>query len=163
MAFLIYISSSGEYLLFNGISGTLYLIKRPHPNSSSSSSSSLVVSTLLQAVRDDTLETVEVDALPEEGEYADVEGWTIYPDEKLKEMKYLVPRNGGFREKRVTLIMGRRNDEQKVLLFRSGWRYFLYKEGMIYQVEEPMKLGTIIPRLTEDRNEENLKLQKVGR
>ena len=77
MAFLIYISSSGEYLLSNGISGTLYLIKRPHPNPSSNSSS--VVSILLQAMRDSTLEMVEVDALPEEGEYADAEGWTIYP------------------------------------------------------------------------------------
>lgn len=114
-------------------------------------------------MRDDTLETVEVDALPEEGDYADVEGWTIYPDEKLKEMKDLVPRDGEFKGKRVTLIRGRRNDEEEVLLFRSDWRYLLYKEGMIYQVEEPMKLGAIIPRLIEDRNEEGLKLQEVGR
>ncbi len=111
-------------------------------------------------MRDDTLETVEVDALPEEGEYADVEGWTIYPDERLKEMKDLVLRDGEFKEKRVTLIMGRRNYEEDVLLFRSDWRYLLYKKGKIYQVEEPMKLGAIIPRMIEDRNGENLKLQE---
>ena len=78
-------------------------------------------------------------------------------------MKDLVPRDSEFEEKRVTLIMGRKNDQEEVLLFRSDWRYLIYKAGMIYQVEEPMKLGAIIPRLIEDRNEENLKLQVVGR
>ena len=105
------------------------------------------------------LQSTEIDPLPEEGEFGDVGGrWVIYPDGELEEIAGAELKGEVVGGKRVTPVMGKL--EERVLLFRADWKYFLCREKIICRVEGPEKLNEIVRCLIE-RGVQGLKLNKV--
>lgn len=106
-----------------------------------------------------TLQTTEVNALPDKAEFNDTRGWVFEAEVLQKLLNQLHTQH--FESERLTPVMGLPND--KVLLFRHAWEYYyIWDRGSIYRVDLPQGLDEIVDTLMEQGVSSNSNLKLIN-